>query len=1091
MKTWQLSDKIGSRLSLIVLAITLCFSLQAAPGTLADSPLFTSTFARPNIFFLVDSSGSMSYIEPSSPFDTNTTYFTCPANMQLDPATNIVLEMDTKTGYPTILVGQNTNYDWGNQSPNNKGNSKNDTRCFNNTATYAANLYDVNAKGKAGTSYPSDENGRSYSGNYLNWYFGSSPQDWGKTATQKPGQYTRLDLARQAVTAWLNSLPNSRVGLGKFNGDIGTEVLVGLDDINNNRSALLSALNDIQTVGGSPIAEAMRDIGRYFVENYNTKLILHPGKANQAEAPAYNIFNHQPNYDKGVTAASPIQYYCQGNFLLLLTDGRATGDTGIDSSTGLQDYDGDCVNATPACLNFDEKVGQSYAPDGGSDYANDVAKALFDMNLRPDLGTSGSSMLTYVLGFVPNSSVDIPYMKSIAANGGGLFGQSNDAITLLNSLTSATVSILSSMSISAPVTFDSSVLSSASDIFWVQYSTLGMTGDLIKAYLNNDGSVAAIRWHFADVLEKTAPSSRFIFTYNKDTLKAVLFKTVSDLSIAQQLDLNTGPTLLIDGLGQQRIDYLRGDRTREIKDFRVRSLILGDVVDSAPVFVGKAINNWPDSAPFPTTTGNKYSDFVNAQVPRTQVIYFGANDGMLHAVKSDNGAEMFAYIPSNLFSATAHQGLHYLTDPAYQHRFYVDLTPTVSDAYVKSRTGGVQWRTILVGGERAGGRGYFALDITDPNKFSAGQENNLLMWEFTSNNDANLGYTYAKPVIALMNNGRWAAIFGNGYNNTGLGKASLFIVFLDGGLTGSWVQGTDYIRIDVGSGSLLSADGLSEVTAVDTNGDGVADRIYAGSVRTGQLWAFDVSSTATSDWKSAYGANPLYTTSGTVSNPMPITGAPIVVKHPTIKNSSSNSPNVMVYFGTGQYLTANDPSNTDPQRLFGVWDRGDGNLTNTNLVQQTFTASGNVRTVSNNPIVYTDAVTSPHGWYISLSGGERSIVSPRLGNTVVIFTTIIPDVSSACSYGGSGWVLAVDQGKGTAPDTPFIDVNGDSIINASDNSNGSVVSGVKFTAGFPSQPSFLQDYMYVPLSNATISKVKVNIPTGTLGRLSVQELTGE
>jgi len=49
---------------------------------------------------------------------------------------------------------------------------------------------------------------------------------------------------------------------------------------------------------------------------------------------------------------------------------------------------------------------------------------------------------------------------------------------------------------------------------------------------------------------------------------------------------------------------------------------------------------------------------------------------------------------------------------------------------------GTNWRTILVGGLGGGGRAYYALDVTDP-------ANPISLWEISSNDDADLGLTYA------------------------------------------------------------------------------------------------------------------------------------------------------------------------------------------------------------------------------------------------------------------------------------------------------------------------------------------------------------
>lgn len=1083
-------------LSVVLLALLSMAKISvAAPGTLSTQPLVSATFANPNVFFLVDSSGSMGYIIPTSPFDSGVSYYTCPTTMAASNASIVYLKV-TSQGDPYFNLGGNTDYDWSNQTSTKKGGNNNDVACFDNAKTYKAVLFASSSNGSS-TTYSSDMGGMSYSGNYLNWYFASSPTNWGRGATQKPGQLTRLDLAKQAVQAWMNSLTNVYVGLAQFNGATGANVLVGVDNINTNKSALLTALTGIQGSGASPIAGALRDVGRYFVENFNSKLTLHPGQPNESQMPANNIFNNQPVYAGSVTKASPIRYYCQPNILLLLTDGMSSGDTGIDSSTGLQDYDGDCKNATPACLTYDRKVGGVYDPDGGSDYADDVAYALRDINLRPDLGKGGNHMNTSVIGFVESTSVNIPYMKDIAAQGGGLFASANNATELLSVLESTSVSVFSQTSISAPVTFNSHDFSTDSAIYWARYSTGGWTGNVLRATINASGNVGTPTWEFAKILDSTAPSTRFLFTYNRDVGQnnAVLFKTLSSLSTAQQADLNQGPSAA-DSLGQQRIDYLRGDRSREILDFRARGQVLADIVDSGPVYVGKPDNVWLDKAPFPTTS--KYSDFVTSKTNRTPVLYVGDNGGVLHAINANTGAEMFGYLPSNLFSNAQQSGYHYLTQPAYNHRFYVDLTGTVSDAYIASRTAAAAWRTVLIMGEGAGGRGYTALDVTDPGQFTTGNEGSLLLWEFSSVDDVNLGYTFAKPVIGLMNNGRWAAIFGNGYNNTGTGSAQLFIVFLDGGLDGVWTPGVDYIRLDTKSGTLVNADGLGTAAAVDTDSNGTIDRIYAGGLNKGAVWAFDVSNSSASQWKVAYGttAAPLplfYTATTGASTDMPVTAPPLVVKHPTVVSTDSNAPNLMVYVGTGQYLTTNDISNTDSQRLFGVWDKGTSSITSANLVQQTFTTSGSTRTVSNNFVDYgATGTASVYGWFINLTGGERTIQAAKLGDNSVIFTTMKPDNTAVCAYGGSGWVLAVSQDKGGATNNAMLDVTGDDLINASDQtSSGAVAAGRYIPYGLPSEPTFHGDYMYVPLSSGVIEKIRVNIRSVVEGRFAWHVLTGK
>ena len=243
------------------------------------------------------------------------------------------------------------------------------------------------------------------------------------------------------------------------------------------------------------------------------------------------------------------------------------------------------------------------------------------------------------------------------------------------------------------------------------------------------------------------------------------------------------------------------------KGLRERGAILGDLIHSGPVFVGAPESNWPDVAPFPGGVGTTYSEYRLANAARPGVIYVGGNDGMLHGFAQSSGNEILGYIPNALYSTGALDGMHYLSDPAYTHRYSVDLTPSVADAYIKTTPlGTTSWKTILVGGLRGGGRGLFALDVTNPALFSEALSApaKTVMWEFTTTDDADLGHTFSRPSIVPLEGPsdtiRWAAVVGNGYNDLGSGEAMLFIIFLEGGLDGAWTLGTDYIEITTEEG---------------------------------------------------------------------------------------------------------------------------------------------------------------------------------------------------------------------------------------------------------------------------------------------------
>ena len=157
------------------------------------------------------------------------------------------------------------------------------------------------------------------------------------------------------------------------------------------------------------------------------------------------------------------------------------------------------------------------------------------------------------------------------------------------------------------------------------------------------------------------------------------------------------------------------------------------------------------------------------------------------------------------------------------------------------------WMTVLAAGLNSGGQGVYALDITSSSTFSEANAASMLLWEFTDEDDADLGYTHFQPAndaltnqsaqITKMANGKWALIVGNGYNNTEAdgnqsttGHAYLYVLFIEGGTDGTWTLGTDYIKIDTGVGSTGTPNGLSTPTPIDKDGDGDIDYIYAGDL---------------------------------------------------------------------------------------------------------------------------------------------------------------------------------------------------------------------------------------------------------------------
>jgi type IV pilus assembly protein PilY1 len=589
-------------------------------------------------------------------------------------------------------------------------------------------------------------------------------------------------------------------------------------------------------------------------------------------------------------------------------------------------------------------------------------------------------------------------------------------------------------------------------------------------------------------------SDRAIITFDPaaTTLPYAASFVWANLANTQRDDLRTSGTgtLETDTIAKQRLNYIRGDHRCEngftstttqycnnpvpasdTRYFRTRIkgvntfFRTGDFVNSSPIYVGTAVGNYPfatyqDFKDGVTSASTAFSTAGKTTKTRTPMIYVGGNDGMLHAFNATDGHEVFAYIPNSLYNTTTSAGLHKLTEQG-GHISYVDQTPAIADALVETPADNTKkWRTILVGALRHGGKGVFALDVTDPDHIIGGSNGagreayaaSHVMWEYPSptTTDNNLGYTYSQPVIVPLQTGtlttdiEWFAVFGNGYNSTN-GHAVLYLLKLSGpGPDRTWNSGSDIYTIDTGVGTPTEPNGLSSPALIDKDGDGVYDYAYAGDLY-GNMWAFSLKGTnPATDWGVAYKSgttpvplfkqdnDPLYALGKT----KPITAKPVIINNTADKNLT-NPPNVIVLFGTGRYLASGDQIITTPlQSFYGVWDSGTGSRQPSNLVQQVLSTSGNTRTLVTTPatpVIYSSTVS---GWYMDLpEAGERSVTKPTLLGTLLLFPTITP-TNAPCGGGGTSWLMAVSPFDGHAPGIPTFDVDGNGFITAAENDLG-------------------------------------------------------
>jgi len=868
------------------------------------------------------------------------------------------------------------------------------------------------------------------------------------------------------------SLPLGQQGYRTLSGKMGTNII-----------DLVDAVEHMPLIWGTtPLAENLWEMIRYFSQ----------------ESPAYRA----QDFTAG-KSTSDDPYYVNGKLqsciqsrVLVFTDGAPVKDANIPAAVFDYDLDGDPTSGKD---NLDDVAYWAYCDTNKASCKSSSpgAKAANpNRDLRSDI-PGDQYLLVDAIRFA-NGTIN-SVMQDTADNAGGSAYAAPDGATLKNAL-NALFTNAATVSASSSVASNSTSLNTSSLIYQAQYDGKDWSGKLRALKINQaTGAIASTQWDTDTTFPLPPTGSREIFTYNA---AGIDFK-FNAMSAVQKASLQL-PSETTDAEAKKRIAYILGDQSDEqvfntsgglvSGIFRARKKLLGDIVHSSPWFVGAENFGY---VTLPSTEGSSYASFLTTKATRTQMLYVGANDGMLHAFNAKTGSELFAYVPSELIPK-----LVKLTDPAYgkslAHDYFVDGAQRAGDVYY-----GGTWHTVLVGSTGAGGRSVYALDVTDPDNFD---ETNVL-WEFNDSNDVDMGYTLAEPTIARMANGKWAAIVPNGYNSSG-DKAVLFIIDIETGM--------QIAKLDTKAGNSTTPNGLSSAIPVDTDGDHNVDAIYAGDL-LGNLWKFDVSGATAGSWKIAYGTSsapePLFVAKDSSGTRQPITAKPQAGLHPI--------NGTMIYFGTGQYFAVNDQivgSNPQVQTYYALRDTYttavSTPMTRSNLQQQSilFETTTGYRITSANVVDYA----TKSGWYMDLiqpaktiGQGERVVGASLLRNDRIVFVSMIPS-SNTCSTGGTSWLMEMDAVSGSRLTLPAFDLGTDGKFDVNDtlavfdtNGDGTIDSKDKVPpsgkriGGGATTPTVVQDgdkeYKYTSTSkvnatgNATLDVTTESVTNGA-GRESWRQI---
>lgn len=799
-------------------------------------------------------------------------------------------------------------------------------------------------------------------------------------------------------------------------------------------------------------------------------------------------------------ADDPLQFSCQKNFFLGIGDTNTHPDTRVPKGDDTAD--------------IAARVARIKTLEGGLNFSGGrsalIAGLAFDANtkdLRSDLDGKQTAS-TYWIDILEGG--DLKGRKKnqywLAAKYGGLkvpedFNPDNDPIQesmwhttgetlsngnlrpdnfyvvasaqdLVDGLTQAFADIQKEQTGNrSSLALNSTTLDAGSATFQAQYTSGAWTGDLNAFTLDQTTGALSLSpvWTASSMLP--SPTSRNIKTWNGSAFVNFTVGNINNTTLTNLLKTDSGT----NSSAADIVNYLRGERGNEnnATGLRERQGVLGDIVNSQPVFIGD-----PSPGLFygQTFTGaGTYQNWAGS-LNRTPTVYVGSNDGMLHGFNATtgetySGAETFAYVPKTVIE----NGLGELASPAYNHRYFVDGELTVADAY-----DGTNWRTILVGTLGAGSvakdrsttsNAIFALDVTDP-------ANVKFLWEKNSTAIPALGNNVGKPIIAQIADGNWSVLLGNGPNSSG-DKAQVVSVNLFSGAVKSTVMSSD------------TSNGLSAPRAWDSDGDGLTDTLYAGDLQ-GNLWK--VTDLTNTNWT----VQKLFQAVDASNTPQPITSSPLAGRSPYTQE-------VWLFFGTGQYLNNSDLSDTSVQTWYGVIDNG---LTTTasrnDLLERKILLDVAVSADVSARVIEAGAredLLGKRGWYIDLyrvasdgtrsALGERMVTQNQFQGSALIGNTRIPDASDPCAPSGRGVIMSIDPFTGARLVETYFDINSDSAFNDGDmvEIDGvlTVVSGLGLNAGF-SNPSFLDKKMYIPTDDGSISTQDINPFTTGASRTSWREL---
>ena len=717
---------------------------------------------------------------------------------------------------------------------------------------------------------------------------------------------------------------------------------------------------------------------------------------------AYNYFNGQNDYLDSTANTSPIQYSCQQNFVVLVTDGLPSvdqyGNSGKDT-----DLIDDVTNQISTLQNM------SYS------------------NAKTGL-TNTKGVLTYILG-TGSEATNTTMLNAMAYAGGtGSAYYAGDAASLQAALSSITSDIISKVYSFTTTSVASSRITDENYLYETSFQPVNYDpfwqGHLVKYNINSDGSIGSQVWDAGTTLQSMSSASRNIYTYKSGSLVSF------DTSHITTNDLGVSTSTLRD----QIVGYVRGDSSYNFENWK-----LGDIFHSNIVTVGTPSIYYNDTR----DKNNAFAAFRTAN-PRSsanlkRIILGGANDGQFHAfiaggTGANGGKENWSFVAPNLMPKLQYLA-HTTKQSSAPHQYLADGPVVVADAWLGSGSDTAKavsdWHTLAIlsvgkNDTTAYPKSYWSASSSCDSGLSptyvattsgttlatpyycgyyAFDYTNTLSPSFkwvlnpSSTTAPYLGEPWGKMAVGkvlISGKEKWVGFVGDGYNTancTGNGTCD--------------TRGKGFMVIDLSNGTVLWSYNRSNNSAnnppmnysfagspaiIDADSDGFIDTVYIGDMGN-NMWRFKLCTASqgntcgTGNWSGSV----FYSSSAGDTGPVYTT--------PTVTRDLSG--NIWVYWGTGDKVSPTSTIAYD--YLYAAKDD----------LQTKFT-QGSLSDISSASATYS-ASSSLDGWCIKLAKGEKVLSDPVVFGGALYFSTYKPSTTGdLCSASGVGTVYAVNYISGAA-----------------------------------------------------------------------------